>query len=64
MRHFTAHGIPTVMAGPRGLALAHAVDERVAVADLEATRDGITRVIEGFGRVADGATGPAHTLSP
>jgi acetylornithine deacetylase len=49
MRHFTAHGIPTVMAGPRGLRLAHAVDERVAVDDLEATRDGITRVIEGFG---------------
>ena len=48
MRQFTAHGIPTVMAGPRGLALAHAVDERVAVADLVATADGIERVIEGF----------------
>jgi acetylornithine deacetylase len=56
MRHFTAHGIPTVMAGPRGLRLAHAVDERVAVADLEATRDGIARVIEGLGD-------PGHTLS-
>jgi acetylornithine deacetylase len=48
MRLFAAHGIPTVMAGPRGLALAHAVDERVAVADLVATADGIERVIEGF----------------
>jgi acetylornithine deacetylase len=34
MRLFCERGIPCVMLGPRGLALAHAVDERVAVADL------------------------------
>ncbi len=33
MRHFTAHGIPTVMVGTNGLELAHAVNERVAVED-------------------------------
>jgi acetylornithine deacetylase len=64
MRHFIAHGIPTVMAGPRGLARAHAVDERVAVADLVATAQGITRVIEGFGPVAGGVSGVGRTLSP
>jgi len=34
MRLFCERGIPCVMLGPRGLALAHAVDEHVAVADL------------------------------
>lgn len=34
MRLFCERGIPCVMFGPRGLALAHAVDERVAIADL------------------------------
>ena len=34
MRLFCARGIPCVLLGPHGLALAHAVDERVAVADL------------------------------
>ena len=34
MRLFCARGIPCVMAGPPGLELAHAVDERVRVEDL------------------------------
>jgi acetylornithine deacetylase len=34
MRQFCARAIPCVMLGPRGLAFAHAVDERVAVDDL------------------------------
>ncbi len=34
MRLFCARGIPCVLLGPRGLRLAHAVDEHVAVADL------------------------------
>jgi acetylornithine deacetylase len=36
MRQFTARGIPCVMLGPGGLERAHAVDERVPLADLEA----------------------------
>ena len=45
MRHFTERGIPTVMAGPGGLRLAHAVDERVLVDDLVAVARGIEAVI-------------------
>jgi len=41
MRLFCERGIPCVLFGPRGIRLAHAVDERVAVADLAA----IARVI-------------------
>ncbi|MFP5363704.1 MAG: ArgE/DapE family deacylase [Thermoleophilia bacterium] len=41
MRLFCARGIPCVLFGPSGIELAHAVDERVAIADLEA----IARVI-------------------
>jgi acetylornithine deacetylase len=37
MRLWCAAGIPTVMVGPRGIERAHAVDERVRVADLGAT---------------------------
>ena len=48
MRLFTARGIPTVMAGPGNAHLAHAVDERVAVADLVAVAEGIERVIARF----------------
>ena len=48
MRLFAARGIPTVMAGPGNAHLAHAVDERVPIADLVATAEGIARVIEGF----------------
>ncbi len=48
MRHFTARGIPAVMVGPGNAHLAHAVDERVPVADLVATAEGIVRVIEAF----------------
>ena len=38
MRLWCARGIPCVMAGPPGIELAHAVDERVAVADLVTRR--------------------------
>jgi acetylornithine deacetylase len=34
MRHFTARGIPCTMAGTPGIELAHAVDERVPLAEL------------------------------
>ena len=49
MRLFTERGIPCVMAGPGGLALLHAVDERVPVPELVATAGLIERVIAGFG---------------
>ena len=43
MRLFCARGIPTVMVGTPGLALAHAVDERVRVDDLAAVARIIVR---------------------
>lgn len=48
MRQYTERGIPTVMVGPGNAHLAHAVDERVPVADLVAVAEGVARVIEGF----------------
>ena len=45
MRHFTALGIPCTMAGTGGIELAHAVDERVAVADLAALARATVRVL-------------------
>ncbi len=45
MRHFTARGIPCTMAGTGGFQLAHAVDERVAVADLTALARAMVRVL-------------------
>ena len=50
MRLYCERGIPCVMCGTPGLELAHAVDERVAVADLQQLARLITRVIERFGR--------------
>src|SRR4051794_34328396 len=50
MRLWCARGIPCVMAGPAGIELAHAVDERVRVDDLVATARTIVRVAFGFGR--------------
>lgn len=49
MRLFCECGIPCVMCGTPGLELAHAVDERVAVADLALLGRTIVGVIEGFG---------------
>jgi acetylornithine deacetylase len=49
MRLWTAAGVPTVMIGPRGIELAHAVDERVAVEDLGATARILADVVERFG---------------
>ena len=49
MRHFTARGIPCVMAGPPGLELAHAVDERVRIDDLVRLARAITRLIVRWG---------------
>jgi acetylornithine deacetylase len=48
MRLWCARGIPCVMAGPPGIELAHAVDERVAVADLVTVARTIVRVVFGF----------------
>jgi acetylornithine deacetylase len=50
MRLFCERGIPTVMAGPRGLARAHAVDEWVDVAELAAVARAIVRVTLRFRR--------------
>ena len=36
LRHYAAHGIPTVQFGPGELAQAHAVDESVRLADVVA----------------------------
>ena len=48
MRLWCARGIPCVMAGPPGIALAHAVDERAAVADLVTVARVIVRVVFGL----------------
>jgi acetylornithine deacetylase len=48
MRLFTARGIPTAMVGTHGLERGHAVDERVAVADLERLTRVLATVIERF----------------
>ncbi|WCB93895.1 Succinyl-diaminopimelate desuccinylase [Baekduia alba] len=49
MRLWCAADIPTVMVGPRGIEVAHAVDERVAVADLGATARILAGLIARFG---------------
>jgi acetylornithine deacetylase len=54
MRLFCERGIPTVMAGPRGLARAHAVDEWADVGELTRVARAIVRVSLGFGRRAPG----------
>lgn len=46
MRLWTAHGIPTVMAGTPGIERAHAVDEWVAVDDLVVLARALTRLLE------------------
>jgi acetylornithine deacetylase len=48
MRLFTARGIATVMVGTGGLERGHAVDERVAVADVERLARVLGEVIAGF----------------
>jgi acetylornithine deacetylase len=48
MRLWCARGIPCVMAGPPGIELAHAVDERVRVDDLSTVARAILRVIWSF----------------
>jgi acetylornithine deacetylase len=45
MRHFTARGIPCTMAGTPGIELAHAVDERLRLADLTALARSLVRVL-------------------
>ncbi len=45
MRQFTARGIPCVMAGTRGLNLAHAVDESVAIGELALVARTIVRAL-------------------
>jgi acetylornithine deacetylase len=48
MRLWCARGIPCVMLGPRGIELAHGVDERVRIDDLETVARAIVRVVWGF----------------
>jgi len=52
MRLFCARGIPCVLFGPGGIERAHAVDEHVAVDDLEAVARIIVRCALAFGRQA------------
>jgi acetylornithine deacetylase len=43
MRHYTARGIPACMVGTGGIELAHAVDERVSLSEVEALARIVTR---------------------
>jgi acetylornithine deacetylase len=45
MRLYAARGIPTVMVGTSGIELAHAVDERVRVEEVELLARVIGRVL-------------------
>jgi len=45
MRHFTARGIPCTMAGTPGIELAHAVDERLPLAELTALGRATVRLL-------------------
>jgi acetylornithine deacetylase len=56
MRLFCERGIPTVMAGARGLARAHAVDEWADVGELTRVARAIVRVALGFRQGASGAS--------
>jgi acetylornithine deacetylase len=49
MRLWCARGIPCVMAGPTGIELSHAVDERVRIDDLLAVARTLVRVAFAFG---------------
>jgi len=55
MRMFRRHDIPVVMFGTAGFELAHAVDERVSIAELERLSRAIARVIVRFGAGAGSA---------
>jgi len=46
MRLFCARGIPTVMVGTGGLELAHAVDERISIAELERLAAVLRAIVE------------------
>ena len=59
MRLYRARGIPCVMFGPRGIRLAHAVDERVAIGDLETVARVIVRSAVAFGYGSGATAGPA-----
>lgn len=48
MRLFCARGIPCVMFGPRGLNLAHAVNERVSTTELASVSRTIVRILCGW----------------
>jgi acetylornithine deacetylase len=48
LRHFANRGIPCVMYGTRGLELAHAADERVAIDDVVAVARTIARMVLRF----------------
>jgi acetylornithine deacetylase len=48
MRLFCARDIPCVLFGPSGIELAHAIDEHVAISDLEAVARVIVRCALAF----------------
>ena len=50
MRLFTARGIPAVMCGTTGIELAHAVDERVEIAEMAAVARIVARLLAGYDR--------------
>jgi acetylornithine deacetylase/succinyl-diaminopimelate desuccinylase-like protein len=45
MRHFAARAIPCTMVGTGGIALAHAVDERLALGELTALARATVRLL-------------------
>jgi acetylornithine deacetylase len=49
MRLFAARGIPCVMIGTGGIELAHAVDERVRVAEVVTLARGLARLLTRWG---------------
>jgi acetylornithine deacetylase len=52
MRLWCARGIPCVMAGPRGIELAHAVDEHVRIDDLATVARAIVQIVQRFAAAA------------
>lgn len=52
LRHFRAHGIPTVLYGPGELAQAHATDERVEIASVLSHTRVLAGLAAGFGNAA------------
>jgi acetylornithine deacetylase len=64
MRLFSARGIPCTMIGTGGIELAHGVDERVEIAQLEALARLLVRVIVRSGGVKQSPVSPAAGSRP